>query len=369
MRIYSLLLFILFAQATTAQEDASKEVYFEKTEQGLVRFYFDNNYFLVDKNCAFKSIERISEFIVSKNVFNGAFKDFDQNGRVILTGYYDAGIKQGLFKAYHANGALKWEMNFKDNFPQGIASYFYPDGKPMLVVNYKADALQIISFWDQKARPRVVEGNGTYAFKMPIIFYSEYGYPFFERKGKLKNGYPVGYWTTNFIDDKNRAVLYTEEQYSNNGMLVDGYNLFLDESYNSPAPIIPTEGFPIAETLTFKQCNFDDFSGFNNYLAETLEASFSGVAEKPTQTQHFSYSVALSKEGVPSKAVLIDKLENEKLNEFLATVLRDIPFYFPSLNNEGEPISDTLTISGKITLDSTGNYDFHSILIKRVKQP
>lgn len=369
MRIFSLLICLLFVLPISAQEQPAKQIFFEKTAQGLVRFYFDKNYFLVDKDCAFKSIERVTDFVVSKNVFTGPFKDFDHNGKVILTGSYLDGIKEGLFKAYHPNGALKWEMTFKDNQPLGEAKYFYPDGKPMLVLDHREQALHIMGFWDQRGRQRVIDGEGNYAFKMPIVFYSEYGYPFYERKGKLKGGLPIGYWVTNFLDEKNRAELYMEEQFSSNGILLEGYNLFLDENYDRPAPLIPTESFPIAEALTFKQCNFDDFSGFNSYLQETLQNAFSLVEEKPSSTVDFTYRINLSKEGIPSKLILIDKLENEKLSRYLESVIKDIPFYFPSLNSDGEAIADELVVSGKIGMDSAGNYAFHSINIKRAKQP
>lgn len=369
MRIYSLLFCILFALSTIAQQTATKETYFEKSSQGLLRFYFDKNYFLVDKNCPFKSIERLSDFIVSKNVFNGAFKDFDHNGKVVLTGSHEEGRKQGSFKAYHPNGALKWEMTFADNQPVDTANYFYPDGKPMLVLYYRDRAVYIISHWDQRGKQRVVDGNGSYAFKMPFDFYNEYGYPFYERRGRIKDGLPTGYWVTNFLDEKNRPVLYTEEQFNSSGQLTEGYNVFLDENYNVPIPITPAESFPTAEALTFKQCNFDDFSGFNNYLKETLDNAFLLIPEKPSKPAEFTYSIQLSKDGIPSKLMLIDKLEDEKLSRYLEAVIKEIPFYFPSLDSAGEAIADQLVVSGIIGLDSLGNYNFHSIQIKREQQP
>lgn len=351
------------------EEKTEKPVYFEAAPQGLVRFFFDNYYFLVDKDCAFKSIERVTQFIVSKNVFHGEFRDFAPNGKVILTGSYEEGLKQGDFKAFHPNGNLKWEVTFQNNIPQGFWNYYYPDGKPMLSVNYGTDYTRITSFWDQKGRQRVVEGNGTYEFKMPFDFYNEYGYPFFERKGKLREGLPSGYWTTHVVDNKGRKELMAEEFYNNRGILQEGYNLFEDEEYNYPMQVIPYQYFFTAESLTFKQCNFDDFSGFNSYIADFLEKAFVVSPQLSNLQDDFAYNVTLSKDGTPKELTITKRLSNVGLNPVLEQVVKAIPFYFPSMNIEGEPIEDKLQVSGKLVVDVEGKFDFHSIHIERENQP
>ncbi|QBQ39672.1 toxin-antitoxin system YwqK family antitoxin [Sphingobacterium psychroaquaticum] len=368
MKSYIFYIFLFFALSATAQQEAKKEVFFENASNGLVRFHFDKHYYLVDKNCPFKSIERLSQFIVSKNVFHGEFKDFDPNGRLVLTGTYIEGIKEGNFKAYHPNGQLKWEMTFKDNFPIGDANYYYPDGKPMLTLNYSNGKYRIVSFWDSLGRQRVEQGNGNYEFKMPFDFYNEYGYPFYERRGKLKNGLPTGYWITNVMDEKNRRTLFTEETYDSNGRLTSAYNLFLDDDYTSPITWVPTEYFPIAESLTYKQCNFDDFSGFNAYLSAKLEEAFNSIPTPQAESDDFTYTIRLDKEGIPQMLKVEKELKDSKLNQYLEQVLKRIPFYFPSLDANGAPIEDKLTISGKMMLTTSGKLNFHSISIKREKQ-
>src|SRR5690606_39698877 len=115
-------------------DSTAKVTLLEKAPMGLVRFYFDDYYYLVDKDCAFKSIERVSQCLVDKNVFHGDFRDFDRNGTVVLSGHHDEGIKQGLFKAFHSSGTLKWEVMYENGSPTGDWKYYYPDGKPMLKI-------------------------------------------------------------------------------------------------------------------------------------------------------------------------------------------------------------------------------------------
>lgn len=371
MKKVNLLIVSVLAYVTCfGQTDTTaKDVLYEKAPEGSVRFYYDDHYYLVDKDCPFKSIERVSEFIVGKNAFNGDFKDFDQRGTVILTGHYNEGVKEGLFKAFHPNGTLKWEVTFQSNRPIGEWKYYYPDGKPMLMVNFDNGSGTIVSFWDRMARQRVIAGEGNYEFKLPFEFYNEYGFPFFERKGRIKNGLPSGYWTTNMVDEKNKKVLYTEEVYDKNGNLAEGYNVFQDAEYRVPLSIIPSQSFIIGEKLLFKACSFDDYSGFNAYLADKLNAAFAANPSFQNMEDEFEYRVSLDKEGSPETITLSQPLKATMLNRYLELVVKDIPFYFPSLDEMGTPIEDMLTVWGKLSISEAGVFHFHSLKVEREKQP
>lgn len=167
---------------------------------------------------------------------------------------------------------------------------------------------------------------------------------------------------------KNRRTLFTEETYDSNGRLTSAYNLFLDDDYTSPITWVPTEYFPIAESLTYKQCNFDDFSGFNAYLSAKLEEAFNSIPTPQAESDDFTYTIRLDKEGIPQMLKVEKELKDSKLNQYLEQVLKRIPFYFPSLDANGAPIEDKLTISGKMMLTTSGKLNFHSISIKREKQ-
>ncbi len=112
--IHLLLLFCVCSLTNLYGQD-NKPVFYEKLDQGLIRFYFDKYYYLASKDCEFKTIERVSKFDFTKQVFDGEFRDFAPNGNRILVGTYKDGKKEGLFQAYHPNGVLKWEVNFQNN--------------------------------------------------------------------------------------------------------------------------------------------------------------------------------------------------------------------------------------------------------------
>lgn len=78
MKSYIFYIFLFLRFQLLRSRKLKKEVFFENASNGLVRFHFDKHYYLVDKNCPFKSIERLSQFIVSKKMF------FMENSRILI---------------------------------------------------------------------------------------------------------------------------------------------------------------------------------------------------------------------------------------------------------------------------------------------
>lgn len=365
------LIFLSTVLLTRAQEPdtSARDTLFEKAPMDLVRFYFDDHYYLVDKDCEFKSIERVSQFTVAENVFNGDFRDFDQNGTVILTGHYDKGIRNGVFQAFHPNGILKWEVTFVNNSPTGDWKYYYPDAKPMLTINYDAANIKIMAFWDRRGRQQVKDGNGSYEFKMPFTFYNEYGFPFFERKGRIRNGVPRGYWTTHAVDERDKKILLSEEFFDNNGVMEEGYNLFTDASYRTPMAVVPAQYFYTAERMLSKPCTFDDYSGFNTYLSDKFGTLLRHSPTLKNIEDKFMYTVTLDEQGTPTDVTLEEPLQTKEVNRYLETALDEIPFYFPSLDPEGKAEVDTLRVHGNLSINDAGLFHFHSFRIERKQQP
>jgi antitoxin component YwqK of YwqJK toxin-antitoxin module len=342
-----------------------KPVYFEKVSDSLMRFYYDNFYYLTEKDCQFKSIERVAGFDKESNTFNGDFKDFGPNGHVALTGSYKKGLKSGPFKAYHPNGIVKWEVSFIDNQAQGEWKFYYPDGQPMLILLYQGSGLKIMSFWNQKRKQLIQDGNGVYDFTLPFEGYTEYGYPFLKRRGKVVNGLPEDRWTVQFVDEKKNAVLAAEEYYRA-GALVRGDDYFKDESYSSAQfPLLPMEYFLRSEFLIFKKCNFDDYSNFTNYLKEKIEKGFEDFRlTNGIVAGEFEYTVKLSSDGDPKSTEFPKRIEDHDTQVVLMRIVNDVPYYFPSLK-DGQPVNDNIVISGRLEKNASGGVDIHSLTIKR----
>ncbi|MCL7988368.1 hypothetical protein M8998_10500 [Sphingobacterium sp. lm-10] len=348
----------------TASAQDSINTFFERINESEVRFFYDQNYFLVDKHCEFKSIERRAVFDRATNKFDGSFTDIGADGSLILTGVYKQGAKNGNFVAYHPNQQKKWEVTFRDNRPTGYWNYFYPDGKPYLSVSFTDSTTRIVSQWDRRGRLSVNQGNGKYEFRNPVDGFSEYGFSFYSMSGRIKDGLPNGTWNVYFENPEAKQSEFAAEEFYRNGVLVRGYNLFDDAEYSTPVHgILPYDSFYRAETLLFKQCNYDDFSGFSVYIAEYFRNAFQLVQVNNTVKTDFAFEVRVRKDGSPRDSKIIKSLPDE-INDNFKKVIESIPFYVPSFN-DGEYIDDTITVYGTMSSDADGTLQFQTNRIER----
>lgn len=363
MRAIILLIILYSAHAGYTQQSSVDPVYYEVEPSGWVRFYFDKQYYLTDKNCEFKSIERVAQFDTRSSLFDGQFKDFNLSGHLALSGNYTQGKKDGEFKAYHSNQVLKWEAIFSDDTLSGNWKFYYPDGKPYLDINFLNNRVNIISFWDRKGKQRVSQGKGRYEIRIPIVTYHEWGYPMYQATGNIRNGIQHGYWAIHLIDDDGNRTLSGEETY-NNGNLTEAYNLFSGAAYSTPYSIIPYEGFLKAGQLVGKPCTFDDYSGFTGFLIRKFNSFFEHIEFEGSVQHPFVYTVNISEHGDILEAEIVKPLTDNVLNPILETAISSIHHYYPSVQRGTSP-SETLTIRGVLQVNDRSNPLFHSFEIER----
>ncbi len=259
-KLYLLFTFFLLVITSFAQEI----IYRESLNNGYTRFFYDDNYYLVDKDCEFKAIERVSQYDTISFKFNGEFKDFLPSGRLILHGAYKNGLKHGIYKAYHLNGQLKWETNYVDGKESGEWKYYYPDGKPLLVLSLAEDGFKILSFWDKNGKQNVIDGNGQYEMTFPVKGFTDHGFTAYRRHGKVVDGKPDGIWYINFITNpkKNTEENIFREIFENGERISISRNTdYVD--YFIPYDdflLVPSEFFSRAEHFIVHPCTFDEYS-------------------------------------------------------------------------------------------------------------
>jgi len=364
--IYILLLFSSFCCQSIQAQDG-KPVFYEKLDQGLIRFYFDKYYYLAAKDCEFKSIERVSKFDFTKQIFEGEFRDFAPNGNRILVGNYKDGKKEGVFQAFHPNGVLKWEINFKDNYPVGDCKYYYPDGKPLLTVAYGDYGYFIKDYWDNRGKQEIVGGEGNYEFAIPFEGFTEFGYDFYLRKGKVKGGKPQGNWNTYFYNVGQQPI-YAMTQRFVDGKIVATYddNGELPSEDFQALSVLPYDYFIRAERLNSKSCSFDDFSNFYAFLAKRFTDRINKSGLEVATQLNFSYEVEVKKTGLANLRSLKLNVDsnNENDHTILNRIAKSVDFYFPTYKQD-QPQDDTIKVSGSIATGSGGKVYTHSIKIER----
>ncbi len=355
MKYLFLALFICLGSVkTTFAQDAVATV-FEKGPNNTIRFYYDYEYYLVDKNCEFKTIERVAEFDIPTNKFNGQFRDFASNGRTVLSGNYVKGSKEGDFIAYYPDGTQKWQATFVNNQPQGPIKYYYPDGKPMLELIAANANTYIKQYWDKEGNQDVKDGEGQIDITLPIIGFTEHGYTKYKTTGKVKDGLPDDIWNTSFIteDKKPRAILLMISTYENGQLRAREINDYFTDmliDYNTLS-FSPIEAFHIAELLQSKNCTFDEHTGFNSFIAKKftrfLIDNRKYVDEEGTIA--LNYTARVAKTGLVFTSTLTESSRELSRNERLMfeRMIDQIQYYLPSyLDNKS--IDDRLNISLQI---------------------
>lgn len=365
--IYILLLLSSFSFAHTIRAQEDKPVFYEKLDQGLIRFYFDKYYYLTAKDCEFKTIERVSKFDFTKQIFDGDFRDFASNGNRLLVGSYKDGKKEGLFQAFHPNGVIKWEVSFKDNYPTGDCKYYYPDGKPLLTITYGDFGYYIKDYWNNLGKQVVTNGEGNYEFAIPFEGFTEFGYDFYLRKGKVKNGKPQGNWNTYFYNVGQQPVYEMTQRFSNGEILAtyDDNGELPSEEFQTLS-LLPYDYFVRAELLNSKSCSFDDYSNYYTFLAKRFTDAINKIGVEIPRQINFSYEVDVKKTGMANVRTI--KLSTDSNNENFDTIFnriaKSIDFYFPTYKQD-QPQDDTIRVSGSVSLGSDSKIIIHAIKIER----
>lgn len=345
-----LLLHLLFGVSIAAAgigaiDTTARPVYYEAAPNGAVRFFYDDRYYLADKYCTFKAIERVGEYDFTHQVFAGTFVDFDNRGQAILRGQYRQGKKEGKFTAYHPNGQLKWETTFVNDMPRGPWTYYYPDGKPLLEVEYNIQGTYIRNFWDTRGRQRVVEGKGRYEFEVQVDGYNAYGYIRYNRRGRVVEGRPHGNWIIEYVFDDDKKVGAGHEYYQN-GRFVRGYEVFVGEVFEDASryQLLPFDVFDRAALMISKACTIDEYSGFTVFLERHLAKWFDNSVSETMNPQPIEFVISVDKNGAVQKIEPVQTFSDKGDASALLAAFYEIDFWFPSYANN-EYIDDTLIVT------------------------
>lgn len=357
---------LLNPATAVAQADSTPEpVYMEPASRGMTRFFFDDQYYLTDKHCTFKQIERLAWYKVAEQAFEGDFTDFGSNGKPVLEGTYTNGRKNGTFKAYHSTGKLKWTARFEEDMPRDVWKYYYPDGRPLMEVNFENNRPSLLNMWDQRGRQRVKDGKGRYSFTIPSGTFNEYGHEAVTFSGRIQEGVPHGYWLIeyHFADGKKEPAAY--EQYEH-GVMTRGFDNYTGRFYREPRfSLLLPEHFTRAEELTGKACTIDDYLGYTEFLRKRLEDAFILYDATALLPQEIEFRVHVNRTGEPQKVETVQTLPEPKAASVLLTAIESVEYWLPSYADD-EYIADMLTVTAHIFPSlTTGHLEFYSVRITR----
>ena len=229
-KLFLLIWISVLANAAIAQEKANN--YTMQSINGYVRLYFDDQYYLVDQSCEYKTYTRVVKYDQIKGGFNGFFTDYYNNNIPALTGTYLSGKKEGEFKGYYPSGKLRSIQLYLNDVPNGKWQYFYSNGSPWINVEFKNQIPYVQEFWNVKGKKRIKEGNGNFSLTNEPAEYSEHGFTGLVYKGNIKNGRPNGLWVA-LLDYGKTVELVGTEIYNKNN--------FIESNYSYPQNVKPTQ--------------------------------------------------------------------------------------------------------------------------------
>ena len=73
-------------------------------------------------------VQGIVNVKIVKGKYDGPYKQFFFSGQLRTKGFYDNGVKNGLWESYHENGTLHSKGIYKNGFWEGLWVDHYEDG-------------------------------------------------------------------------------------------------------------------------------------------------------------------------------------------------------------------------------------------------
>ena len=363
-------IFCMAAPVKAQQETPVIPQYFEKENDTTFRFYFNRNYYLVDKNCPFVQIQRVITYNLETKTFHGGFADIDAQNRVILEGTYQDGLKHGWFTAYHPNGEIKWEVEYHSNNPVGLWTFYYPDGLPALELNMNPSrGIEVVNYWKQNGKLGVKKGKGKFEFKLKEKGFSEFGNEYYIRSGRILNGKPNGRWLVHLLNPDGSKVRRAVEFYDVGKLTyARDYLQDFEYTYSTEFDWYPIEPFERAEQFMTKSCTIDDDMDFNTYLTEVFNTWFENTDVALQRFIQLDVKLTISDEG---KLISIDSdslFDADLHNVLLKQAIRAVPFWYPSYDGQ-QFITDQLNISALAYPSGSGgrSVKFGSLHIRRSK--
>ncbi len=358
------LLFGIFLSSFVFAQSDGVAKYLKPSIDGYIHLYFDQQYFLVDQDCPFKSYTRVIKYNQENGGYNSFFTDYDTQNQPSLTGTYKNGQKEGLFKQFYPTGIVKMEGAFENNLPVGIWNYYYPSGNIWIKIKMMKTEVFMVDYWDDRGNQKVQDGNGNFKLITETFDYNEFGYTGLLCQGKIKNGKPVGVWSNSLVYPKGAPELIGNELFVDTGFV--GSNYYFPE--NTPENIslikvIPNSQFINADILQNKNCTVDDIKGFNIYLQNYLNKNLPMIWTFGQTPDTFKCVVKVNEKGQSTDVILGDDIL-EKFSKSLKFSLERVPFWIPSYKG-GNTIEDEFEIIFTKIIDDTDHISFGYPAIKR----
>ena len=171
-----------------------------------IKVYFTGKWLVCRKEAAV--YYRTGVWDTETNTFEGEVHDYTMSDQLVCSGNYSGGKKNGEFRIFYPDGALKLYALFRNDKPAGLWTWFFNDNKIFCTIRFDPDDFRIVTYYDR---------NGTSLMSSRTTFLLEIDSDTLKTrlaiKGTLKNGKRSGEWSLMNIDEVIGKQIYNNDKY------------------------------------------------------------------------------------------------------------------------------------------------------------
>lgn len=218
--------------------------YLELSQNDTLKVFFNCTGTIHDKSCS--DFYRVGKRDMGIINFTGEIVDYYVSTQ---SAAFKAKIAnnnlEGYAFYYYQNGIIKEEGNYISNVRQGKWTFYYPDGKPKLILYYNSSETEpeILSAFTDKGMETVIDGEGNLSLEFSGLKQCT---PFIG-SGPVKNGKKDGKWSFNNID----ATSSIAEEHYKEGKFIKGISTYGQTQYQDPkikfTKFYPNENLSLTE--------------------------------------------------------------------------------------------------------------------------
>lgn len=222
---------------------------FLSTAQVSEKLYYNKLWRLTKKDSSV--FYRICTIDTAEQVFSAEVKDYTKDDKLIMTGMYRSGEKNGQFITYYRNGQKESEGTFEDNVRTGVWRYYYANGTPRQEVQFGSYESRILFYNDSSGTKLMVDGTGSWKEEYVETFTAAK----IVTKGNFKNHLKDGAWSSSLANGTPWVTaMFKDGKFLTGEMVIEGVTFELFGAVKNLLPLPykfqTTESFAFGKGVT-----------------------------------------------------------------------------------------------------------------------
>jgi antitoxin component YwqK of YwqJK toxin-antitoxin module len=318
-----------FCIAQKYTDDDNKYWFYEFLNDSTIKAYYGESGGSTSKSCA--EFYRISQLDKHYFMFVGKTQDFYMDSTLFFDGFIDnSGFYSGKADYYSPNGKLLETGMYDKGYRDGIWKYYYKNGDFRRSVEFRQNTAKLIDFYTQGGKQKVVNGNGRYIDYLRLNVLTTYKTLV---RGEIKNGSFDGRWTlTNSMYGTMDGMEYYDKGQFTYGVSIDMYG----DTVHTKDPLLTFFEYIPQENLNLYKFFFGCTGSIGNpryktsstlselFYVELINNIESKISVKDIENQWFMVTFNVSPEKMLNNIQVKSSMKNEELSRTLTGIFNSM---------------------------------------------